>query len=145
MFKNDNPMIKLEEMKEINNFSVIKELSNYYIINEEYINNISNYINQTSKTNVIAFLKELSLLKELKKELFKKIIYNIDFNKYLLSENDIKRIYNIAQEKLELDNSDNLIELIFKLNKYNDFLNSKLLSLLELSAVPVKLPTKAGA
>lgn len=131
MFKNDNPMIKLEEMKAINNFSVIKELSNYYIINEEYINNISNYINQTSKTNVIAFLKELSLLKELEKELFKKIIYNIDFNKYLLSENDIKRIYNIVQEKLELNNSDNLIELIFKLNKLNDFLNSKLLSLLD--------------
>lgn len=133
IFQNDNTLITQEEMKIINNFGIIIKLSNYFKIDDIYVTNIIKYINYSTKTNVISFIKEMSKVHNITKEIYQKIFYSIDFKKYLLLDNQVKDIYKFSKEKLELNNKDNYLKFILKVNKYNDYLDNILIGLLDSS------------
>lgn len=131
LFKNDVAIISDEEMRLIDDFNVIKKLTNYFKVDDTYISNIIKYINNSTKTSIIDYLKTISEVNNVSNEMFKKVFSSIDFKKYLLSDRDIKEIYNISKNKLELNKKEKLINFIFSINNYNEFLNNSLIDLLD--------------
>lgn len=135
MFLGDNELITLEEIKIINNFEIIIKLTNYFKIDEIYVNNIIRYVNNSTKTKIIEFIKEISKVENIKTEMYKKIFNSIDFNKYLLLDNQIKIIYKCSYEKMELFNKESFLKFIYKINKFNDYINELFIGLLDPSSL----------
>lgn len=133
MFLNDNVLITTEEMKIINDFNTIVRLTNYYKIDEIYVSNIIKYVKFSCKTNIITFIKNLSMFNNITNEMYSKVFYSINFSIYFLLDANIKEIYKYSKEKLDLDNKSNFFKFISKIDKYNDYLNDILVSLLDYS------------
>lgn len=134
MFKENNEIITSDEIKAIDDLKVINRLTNG-IININYISSIKNVVkNEKYKKNILDLLEILSNNEGSTNELYYDLFDSIDFSKYEgLSDADIKKIYKLSYNKLQLGNYERLQYFIKKVGKYNIFLDDELIKIVDIT------------
>lgn len=120
LFFSNYSLISEEEIKYINNFDVILNLTNFDVLDEQFIKNIANYINtsKVSKKSILELIGILSKNENLNNNLYKLFIDSIDFENNKFREDEIVKIYELSKNKMDLSNFDNFYCFVNHINFY---------------------------
>lgn len=131
LFFENNNLISDEEIKDINDFNNIFILTNFKNIDDNCINSYVNIINNSNKTNLLKFLKEISNNDKVTNESYKKLFYSINFNNYKFTEKDYKEILKYSEIKLQLSIPKNYRDYLNKLSHYSEYYDNYYLGILD--------------
>ncbi len=132
LFYNENYIISSDEINCIDSFKIIKELTNFEKIDEQYIKALSSKLKTQaiSKRDILDLLKELSKNTNVTNEIYNNFVYSIKLNEYKFTENEYMELFRICKEKMELNKIDNYSKYLNYFNFYCEKLDSYYLELL---------------
>lgn len=129
-FMNDYELISSEEIKSINDASVVFELTNFDKITDSYIEDYKFIIKNSSKTFIMKLLSIYSQNDHITFSQYNSVFYSINFQNYNLTHGEYKRLLNYSKDKLELNNLTNFSKYLDHINYYSEYYDNYLLSII---------------